>query len=258
MDKLVFCAKIKNMKKSILITGGSSGIGEGLARHFYAKGWRVLITGRNQKRLSALKNELPGLYTAEYDSLQEGQEQQFIEFIQDEWAGRLDVLVNNAGHVALTPLEGVHKTVLEAMYRVHLIAPTMLTSVCLPFLAKTKGQVVNVSSSHGTKAFAQLSAYGSAKAGLNMLTKIWALELAPLGIRVNSLAPGPTDTPVLAHAGLSEEIIAAIHREEAESVPLMRRGSVEDMVANAALLIDSGSTWVTGVVLPVDGGVSIS
>lgn len=246
------------MKKNILITGGSSGIGEGLARYFHGKGWRVLTTGRNVARLSALKSELAGLQTIEYDSLKGGQEEQIIEFIRREWDGKLDVLVNNAGHVALTPLESIQKEALEEMYRVHLIAPSVLTAGCLPFLEKTKGQIVNVSSSHGIKAFAQLSAYGSAKAGLNMLTKIWALELAPLGIRVNSLAPGPTDTPVLAHAGIAEEIVAAIHREEAESVPLRRRGSVDDMVANAALLIDSGSTWVTGVILPVDGGVSVS
>ncbi|MFC6102481.1 SDR family NAD(P)-dependent oxidoreductase [Olivibacter domesticus] len=246
------------MKKNILITGGSSGIGEGLARYFHSKGWQVLITGRNMERLAALKNELPQLNTIRYDSLKQGQEQEIVDFIRKEWDSKLDVLVNNAGHVALTPLEGVDEESLEEMYRVHLIAPTMLTAGCLGFLEKTKGQIVNVSSSHGIKAFPQLSAYGSAKAGLNMLTKIWALELAPLGIRVNSIAPGPTDTPVLAHAGLSEEIIAAIHREEVELVPLRRRGSVEDMVANAALLIDSGSTWVTGVVLPIDGGVSVN
>jgi len=246
------------MKKNILITGGSSGIGEGLARYFHGKGWRVLITGRNVERLAALKKELAELNTVEYDSLKEGEEQGIVDFIRNEWNGKLDVLVNNAGHVALTPLEGLHKESLEEMYRVHLIAPTVLTASCLDFLKNTKGQIVNVSSSHGIKAFPQLSAYGSAKAGLNMLTKIWALELAPLGIRVNSIAPGPTDTPVLAHAGLSEEIIAAIHREEVELVPLRRRGSVEDMVANASLLIDSGSTWVTGVVFPIDGGVSVS
>jgi len=232
------------MQKNILITGGSSGIGEGLARHFYNKGWGVLITGRNTERLSKLANEMPGLHVLEYDSLKEDQEQPLIQFIRQTWNGKLDVLVNNAGHVALTPI--------------HLIAPSLLASGCIEFLTASKGQIINVSSSVGIKPSSQLSAYGSAKAGMNMLTKIWALELAPLGIRVNSIAPGPTDTPVLANAGLPPDVVQAIHDSERATIPLQRRGSVEDIVVNMALLIDSGSTWVTGVVLPVDGGISIT
>lgn len=246
------------MEKKILITGGSSGIGEGLARHFYNKRWQVLVTGRNTEKLSKLAVEMPGLHVLPYDSQLENQEEKLFQFVSQEWGGKLDVLVNNAGHVELTPIKGITKTSLESMYRIHLIAPSLLTSGCIDFLSATKGQIVNVSSSHGIKAFAEISAYGSAKAGLNMLTKIWALELAPLGIRVNSIAPGPTNTPVLANAGLPAEIIQAIHQSEKTSIPLQRRGDVEDIVANAALLIDSGSNWVTGVVLPVDGGISVS
>ena len=246
------------MQKNILITGGSSGIGEGLARHFYNKGWGVLITGRNTDRLSKLAGEMPGLHILEYDSLKEDQEKPLLRFIRQTWNGRLDVLVNNAGHVALTPIQDINRTELEAMYKTHLIAPSLLTSGCIEFLTATKGQIINVSSSVGIKPSAQLSAYGSAKAGMNMLTQIWALELAPLGIRVNSIAPGPTDTPVLANAGLPPDVVQAIHDSERATIPLQRRGSVDDIVVNTALLIDSGSTWVTGVVLPVDGGISIT
>ena len=246
------------MQKNIVITGGSSGIGEGLAKHFYNKGWQVLITGRNNAKLSKLAAELPGIYTIVYDSLKNAQENKIIDFIKDEWNGKLDVLVNNAGHVALTPLPEISRDQLEEMYQVHLIAPSLLAAGCVLFLSATKGQIINVSSSHGIKAYAQLSAYGSAKSGLNMLTKIWALELAPLGIRVNCVAPGPTDTPVLENAGLSADIILAIQQSEAKTIPLQKRGHVEDIVANTALLIDSGSNWVTGVVLPVDGGISVS
>jgi NAD(P)-dependent dehydrogenase (short-subunit alcohol dehydrogenase family) len=246
------------MQKNILITGGSSGIGEGLARHFYNKGWNVLITGRNKERLSKITDEMPGLHVLEYDSLKEGQEQPLFQFIRQTWNGKLDVLVNNAGHVALTPIQDINRAEMETMYKTHLITPSLLTSGCIEFLTASKGQIINVSSSVGIKPSPQLSAYGSAKAGMNMLTKIWALELAPLGIRVNSIAPGPTDTPVLANAGLPPDIVQAIHDSERATIPLQRRGSVEDIVVNTALLIDSGSTWVTGVVLPVDGGISVT
>jgi len=246
------------MKKNILITGGSSGIGEALAKHFYNKGWNVLITGRNVEKLENIANLLPGLHTIAYDSLKLDQEKEIVTFIAKNWQGKLDVLVNNAGHVELTPVHEMNRESLEAMYQTHLIAPSLLTAGCVEFLKATKGQIVNVSSSHGIKAYPQISAYGSAKAGLNMLTKIWALELAPFGIRVNALAPGPTDTPVLTNAGIPDEMILAIHESERTAIPLQRRGHVEDMVANASLLIDSGSDWLTGVILPVDGGISIS
>lgn len=246
------------MNKNILITGGSSGIGEGLARHFHAKGWNTLITGRNRERLSSLEAELPGLHTISYDSLQQDQQAGIFDFIEKQWGGQLDVLINNAGHVALTPIEDFRSGEFEEMYRVHLIAPSLLTSGCIRFLKETKGQIINISSSHGIKAFAELSAYGSAKAGLNMLTAIWALELAPMGIRVNSIAPGPTNTPVLEAAGLPAEMIQAIHQSEKTTIPLQRRGNVSDIVANTALLVESGSSWVTGVILPVDGGISVS
>jgi len=246
------------MDKNILITGGSSGIGEGLARHFHSKGWNVLITGRNTARLAEVAAALPGIHTINYDSLQKGQENAIFEFIDHEWSGKLDVLINNAGHVAITPITDINRNDLEDMYQVHLIAPSILTSGCVKFLKEAKGQIINISSSHGIKAFAELSAYGSAKAGLNMLTSIWALELAPLGIRVNSIAPGPTNTPVLEAAGLPAEMILAIHENDKTTIPLERRGAVSDIVANTALLVESGSSWVTGVIFPVDGGISVS
>lgn len=246
------------MNGHIVITGGTSGIGEGLARHFYQRGWKVLITGRNQEKLTTLARELPGIGAVTYDSLQPGGEKRITDYITRQWNGKLDVLVNNAGHVALTPITTIRRQELEDMYQVHLVAPSLLTGACVPFLQQSKGQVINISSSHGIKAYAELSAYGSAKAGLNMLTSIWALELAPLGIRVNAIAPGPTNTPVLENAGLPVELIQAIHENDKTTIPLQRRGSVSDIVANTALLVESGSAWVTGVVFPVDGGISVS
>jgi NAD(P)-dependent dehydrogenase (short-subunit alcohol dehydrogenase family) len=244
------------MQKNVLITGGSAGIGEGLARYFYELKWQVLITGRNTQKLSRLAAEMPGLHVIKYDALIKEDEDKLVQFIKDNWEGKLDVLINNAGHVELTPLKDIKSESMETMYRTHLIAPALLSSKCIDFLARAQGQIVNISSSHGIKAFPQISAYGSAKAAANMLTRIWALELAPLGIRVNAIAPGPTNTAVLENAGLPLEMIQAIHESERTTIPLQRRGEVADIVAATALLISS--TWLTGVVLPADGGISIS
>lgn len=246
------------MKKSILITGGTSGIGEGIARYFYSAGWQVLITGRNKEKLAALSNAMPGLNALEYDTLIEGDELKILQFIRSNWDGKLDVLVNNAGHVELTPLKQIRSKSMLDMYRTHVIAPSLLSSGCIDFLAAVKGHIINISSSHGIKVYPELSAYAAAKAGINMLTKVWSLELAPLGIRVNAIAPGPTNTPVLDNAGLPAEIIQVIHESERTSIPLQRRGSVSDIVAHVAMLVTADSTWVTGTILPVDGGLSIT
>tara|TARA_R110002051_G_scaffold314666_1_gene391967 strand:- start:21303 stop:22043 length:741 start_codon:yes stop_codon:yes gene_type:complete len=246
------------MKNKILITGGSSGIGYGIAKHFLAKGWDVLITGRNKEKLKTVKHALPSIHTLEYDSLKEDHMQLIVTFIKSTWNGKLDVLVNSAGHVELGKLKDITKTSLLAMYQAHLVGPSLLTSKCLDFLAATKGKILNITSSHGIKVYADISAYGSAKAGLNMLTKIWALELAPLGIKVNAIAPGPTNTDILKSAGYDDETILAINESEKNQIPLQRRGNVEDIVAAAVLLLDSKSEWVTGVILPIDGGISIS
>lgn len=246
------------MQRNMVITGGSSGIGKGIAQYFHEAGWQILVTGRSKNSTAAVAAELPGIHTLEYDTALNDQEKPLTDFIKREWGGRLDVLINNAGHVVITPLKEITRESMESMYRTHMVEPAMLTAGCVNFLEATKGQIINISSSVGIKAYAEMSAYGAAKAGLNMLTKIWALELAPLGIRVNAIAPGPTETTVLEKAGLSTDMIQMIHESERATIPLRRRGQVKDMVQTVALLVNSESTWVTGVLLPVDGGVSIS
>lgn len=252
---IYLCKDKTFMKQHIIITGGSSGIGRGIAAYFYHKGWAVLITGRNIAKLQQVKSEFPGINILKYDNLSDN-DQEIVDFVKTNWDRQLDILVNNAGHVELTKLEELSENSMKQMYQSHLIGPAMLTSHCVDFLSSRKGQILNISSSHGIKAYAETSAYGSAKAALNFLTKIWALELAPLGIRVNAIAPGPTETDILNAAGFTEEIIAIIHESERKAIPLQRRGKVSDIVAVATGVLDSGSTWLTGVILPVDGGLS--
>src|SRR5690606_27006828 len=246
------------MKNKILITGGSSGIGYGIAKYFYEKGWDVLITGRNKDKLNTAKYAMPGVNTLEYNSLNEEHLEAIIDFIQGNWRGKLDILVNSAGHVELGSLKDIASASMLKMYQTHLIGPSLLASKCIDFLAQTKGHILNITSSHGIKVYPDISAYGSAKAGLNMLTKIWALELAPLGIKVNAIAPGPTNTDILKSAGYDDETVLAIQKSEKSQIPLQRRGNVEDIVSAAMLLLNPEADWVTGTIIPVDGGISIS
>ena len=241
---------------TILITGGSSGIGLGIAGYYYKKGWQVIITGRNKEKLHAVKKSMPKIHVFEYHSSEKKHIEAITQFIKEHCGGRLDILVNSAGGVLLGALKDIKEQGLEAMYTAHVKGPALVTAACLDFLITTRGHILNITSSHGIKAYAELSAYGAAKAALNMLTKIWALELAPYGIKVNAIAPGPTNTEILASAGYDEATVFAIKETERRQIPLQRRGDVEDIVLVAVSVLSS--EWTSGVILPVDGGISVS
>ncbi|HEY0609535.1 MAG TPA: SDR family NAD(P)-dependent oxidoreductase, partial [Chitinophaga sp.] len=141
------------MAQNIIITGGSSGIGKGIAKYFYEKGWQVLITGRNKVKLEQVAAEMPGIAVLQYDNLKDGDHLKIAEFVKTNWDGNLNILVNNAGHVELGELSTISQASMAAMYQSHAISPSLLTSACLDFLAAEKGQILNVTSSHGIKAY---------------------------------------------------------------------------------------------------------
>ncbi len=127
----------------------------------------------------------------------------------------------------------------------------------LPHLARSRGAVINVSSTYGHKAAPYISHYAASKAALEHLTRCWALELAPKGIRVNSVAPGPTETPALSSFGLPPEAVEQIKLREIQMIPLGRRGAPDEVARWIVRLGSSDEDWITGQVISVDGGLSI-
>lgn len=134
-----------------------------------------------------------------------------------------------------------------------MLGPILLTQAALPYLIKARGTIINISSTYGIKPAPGHSVYGASKAALEHLTRSWALELAEHGIRVNAVAPGPTESEALLRMGLSDEQVVAIKDEERRLIPLRRRGEVEDVVPWVVALADPRG-WVTGQVIGVDGG----
>jgi NAD(P)-dependent dehydrogenase (short-subunit alcohol dehydrogenase family) len=244
--------------KVVIVTGGSSGIGLAAARKFAAAGARVVITGRRASALDAVVSRNPNLAALAADASRPEDVERTIGHTVDRF-GRLDVLVNNAGAGAILPLAQATQARIEDIFAVNVVGPSLLAAAALPYLESSKGAIVNVSSTYGHRPIAGLSHYAASKAALEQLTRCWALELAPLGVRVNSVAAGPTESGALTGMmQLSPEQAEAVKAEERERIPLKRRGDPDEVARWILALADPASAWVTGQVIAVDGGLGLT
>jgi NAD(P)-dependent dehydrogenase (short-subunit alcohol dehydrogenase family) len=180
-----------------------------------------------------------------------------VQAAADRW-GRLDVLVNNAGMFAAMPLGEVTAAQIAEVLAINVIAPSLLASTALPYLKTAQGTIVNVSSTFGHRPAAGAGHYGASKAALEQLTRSWALELAPSGIRVNAIAPGPTESEALASAGLPDTVIDQVKADETARIPLGRRGDPAEVATWILRFADSRTAWLTGQVLTFDGGLELT
>jgi NAD(P)-dependent dehydrogenase (short-subunit alcohol dehydrogenase family) len=188
---------VETLKESVvIITGGSSGIGRATALSFASRGARVLITGRRPASLDETAKNQPNIKTLVADTAEPEGGPRTIARAIELW-GRLDVLVNNAGAGAIMQLAEVTARRILDIFAVNVLGPSLLAKEALPHLKETRGSIINISSTYGSKAGAALSHYGASKAALEYLTRSWALELAPIRIRVNAVAVGPTETGAL-------------------------------------------------------------
>jgi NAD(P)-dependent dehydrogenase (short-subunit alcohol dehydrogenase family) len=244
--------------KVIIVTGGSSGIGLAAAQKFAAAGAKVVITGRRASALDAVVSRNPNLVALTADASQPEDVERTIGHTVDRF-GRLDILVNNAGAGAILPLADATAERIEDIFAVNVVGPSLLAAAALPYLEISKGAIVNVSSTYGHRPIAGLSHYAASKAALEQLTRCWALELAPLGVRVNSVAAGPTESGALTGMmQLSAEQAEAVKAQERDRIPLKRRGDPDEIASWILSLADPAASWVTGQVIAVDGGLGLT
>ena len=241
----------------VVITGGGTGIGRAAAIQFAAAGAWVLVTGRRADPLEETALTSNRIVPVAGDLLQTSDLDRVIAAATRRW-GRIDALVNNAGAFVQRPLHEIDETLVTSLFATNVLVPSLLCRAALPHLKATQGSIVNVSSTFGHKAAPQIAHYAASKAALEHLTRCWALELAPDRVRVNAVAPGPTETDILASSGLPATEIDRIKSEEAEQIPLRRRGTAEEVAAWIVRLASPAASWMTGQVIAVDGGLSIA
>jgi dihydroanticapsin dehydrogenase len=247
---------VRLKKKVALITGGSRGIGKVIAELFMKEGAEVVITSKNQKQLQQTSKEIGNPFFIAGDVRNENDVKNVIDKTIKKF-GRIDILVNNVGVLPkMKPLDKITEKEWNEIIDVNLNAHFRFTKYVIPQMKKNGGSIINISSDAGLKAFENFyaDAYVAAKAAVILLTKSWALEYAKNNIRVNCVCASVVDTDMTRSFWLNtkekRQITAAKH-------PLGRIGTGGDVAKAVLYFASDDSSWTTGAILPVDGGVSI-
>jgi NAD(P)-dependent dehydrogenase (short-subunit alcohol dehydrogenase family) len=243
--------------KVVLVTGANSGIGEAMAVAFAEAGATVFGLARRQEALEAARARHPGVRWVRGDVARRAEVKAAVDSIVRE-AGRLDVVVNNAGIFQFAPLEEAGEEMMRRQFETNVYGASFVAQAALPALRASRGTIVNIGSAAGHKPVPGGSHYAATKAALESLTRSWALELAPHGVRVNAIASGPVDTPGFEKSDIPAADLPAVKESFRKQVPLGRMGTTEEVARWVVAIADPSVTWVTGQVLSIDGGMSLT
>jgi NAD(P)-dependent dehydrogenase (short-subunit alcohol dehydrogenase family) len=243
--------------KAVIVTGATSGIGRSAARAFGREGASLVLVGRDEAALAGIVagvlqtggravSCVADVTTTEAPS-------EIVGRAVEEFGG-VDVLVNAAGVIASGTLDATTDEVWDAMMAVNVRAPFRLMRTAAPHLVRRKGSVVNVSSVNGLRSFPGVLAYCVSKAGVDHLTRCAAIEMAPLGVRVNAVNPGVTVTNLHRRSGMDETQYAAFLERSKTTHPLGRPGDPDEIAALIVFLASDRAAWMTGETIPIDGG----
>ena len=244
-------------KKTLLITGATSGIGKATALRFAREGASIAAIGRNEAALVELKKELDSFgirsLTIRADLSLEAEAAMTVSKTVEHFDG-IDVLVNAAGHISTGTIEDTSLEAWDAMLEINLRASFRLMQKALPAIISRRGNIVNVSSVTGLRAFPGVLAYCVSKAALDQLTRCAALELAAKGVRVNAVNPGVVVTEIHKRGGMSPEQYNAFLEHSKDTHPLGRVGDAKEVAELIFFLASDRASWITGATYSIDGG----
>ncbi len=238
--------------KVVLVTGGGSGIGRATAERFAAEGARVVVnsTSESSEKVAA---DLDGAIAIRAD-VSDAQAVDAMVAEAVERMGRLDVLVNNAGAAGMGAPDEIDDETWRRIVGINLDGTFHCCRAAIPHLEAAGGAIVNVSSTSGLGGDHVMSAYNAAKGAVTNYTRALALDLGPRGVRANAVCPTLTDTEMASGVFTDEEKLARFE----ERIPLGRAAQPEEVAAAIAFLASDDARFISGVMLPVDGGLGAS
>jgi NAD(P)-dependent dehydrogenase (short-subunit alcohol dehydrogenase family) len=235
-----------------LITGGTSGIGRATANKLAQLGIHVIVVGRNTERGEKTVAEVRATGgKADFissDLRDAASAREVAKKAIELGNGHVDILINNAGIYPFGPTHEMTEEMFERVYSLNVKAPYFLVAELAPLMAKRgKGAIVNLSTMAADYGAPGLSLYGSSKAAINLLTKVWAAEYGPSGVRVNAVSPGPTRTEGTGAMGEGLEQLAA-------QAPAGRPATADEIAEAIVFLATDRASFIYGAKLAVDGG----
>ncbi|HEX3619378.1 MAG TPA: SDR family oxidoreductase [Candidatus Udaeobacter sp.] len=235
-----------------LITGGTSGIGRATAAKLAQIGIHVIVVGRNaergEKAIAEIRAEGGKADFISSDLRDAASALEVARKAIELGNGRVDILINNAGIYPFGPTHEMTEEMFERVYSLNVKAPYFLVAQLAPLMAKRgKGAIVNVSTMAADYGAPGMSLYGSSKAAINLLTKVWAAEYGPSGVRVNAVTPGPTRTEGTGAMGEGLEQLAA-------QAPAGRPATPDEIAEAIIFLATDRASFIYGAKLAVDGG----
>lgn len=246
--------KLEN--KVAVITGGNSGIGFATVQRFLKEGAKVVFSGRRQEALDEASAQLEGDFKAVLsDQSNPSDSKRLIEESVATY-GKIDILFANAGVAQFAPADQITEAFFDNQFNTNIKGPAFLVKEAIPNLNDGASIIFNTSIVN-QKGFEDSGVYSATKGALRSYARVLTSELAPRGIRVNSVAPGPIGTPIYSKMdGMTEEQVQEMGTNFAQGVPLKRFGEPQEIAGAVAFLASDDASYVNGVELEVDGGTS--
>ncbi|MHA7057306.1 SDR family NAD(P)-dependent oxidoreductase [Aquimarina sp. M1] len=245
--------KLKN--KVAVITGANSGIGLATAKLYLKEGAKVVVSGRRQEALDEVAKDLEGDFiTVKADVSIAEDNKRLIQEATSKY-GKIDILFLNAGIAPPMPTSDITEDHYDHIFDINVKGPIIATKEALPHI-KDGGTILFTSSIVHQKGFDGLAVYSASKGALRAYQRVLTSEVKSRGIRVNAIAPGPIDTPIYDKMGLPEDVVEEMGKGFAQQVPLGRFGTSEEIAKSALFLASDDASYINGVELEVDGGLS--
>ncbi|MBN9107586.1 MAG: SDR family oxidoreductase [Pseudonocardia sp.] len=241
---------------SVLVTGGGSGIGEGVARLFAARGARVTISGRREDKIRKVADDIGEACAVVAGDVTVPADRERMLAAAIEHGGGLDTLVNAAGNMYRGKIDELDERQMLDLYHANVVGPVQLTGLAMPALRERSGSVVVFGSVHTQRAFPGASPYAATKGALEALTGVLAAELGPQGVRINCIRPGGVYTEINERAGLGTPEQAQERLKGLASAHAIGRIGTTEEVAEAVVYL-AEAEWATGSILTIDGGLSL-